>query len=75
MVGRRMNCGGMFCRLVLCIGVRRVLVERLGGTMCAGERRDCKHEHEQRRGRDPLHAKNVALTTWQAVGYQSTCTK
>jgi hypothetical protein len=72
--GAWVNCLGMLWSLVLCIGVGRVLVQWLGGTMGAGERRAGKHEHEQHRGKNPLHAKNVALTSRHGEGYQSTCT-
>ncbi len=70
-----MKCFGVFCGLVPGVGVGRVLVQRLGWTVGFGEGRAGEHEQEQRRGKNPLHAKNVALTTGQGVGYQSTGTK
>jgi len=60
-----MHCGGMLRCFVLCIGVRRVLVQRLGRTMmlCTGKRRPGKHEQEQYSNKQLLHATNLARRT------------
>lgn len=57
-----MDCSGVLRGFMLCNLVRRILVQRLGWTMllCPRERRAGKDEQQQRRGKQFLHAINLA---------------
>ena len=60
-----MHNGRMLGCLVLRVGMRCVLVQRLGRTMvlCPGKRRPGKHKQKQHGGKQLLHATNLARTT------------
>lgn len=58
-----MDRSGVLRGFVLCIWVRRILVQRLGWAMvsCMRKRRAGKDKHQKGRGEQLLHAINLAL--------------
>jgi len=72
-----MNRSWVLGGLVLCIGMRRVLVQRLRWTMLlgAGNRRGGKHREQQRRKQQLLHATNLARAAHQWSGPAQARTK